>query len=65
MKHYACTGECHGVSDVPKKCDAQGCHKKGEPLVECVCEDGAHAEVFNKKGKEMWSGGGNVKVNSK
>ncbi len=53
MNHYVCTGECHGVSDVQKSCEALGCHKKGEPLVECKCEDGKHSEAFEKKRGEM------------
>jgi len=56
MKHYICTGECRGVSDVPMACGAAGCHKKGEPLVECNCGDGKHAEVFEKKRQDMESG---------
>ena len=53
MKHYVCTGECRGVSDTPKSCDAIGCHKHGEPLMECDCEDGKHGKVFAKKGQDM------------
>ena len=53
MKHYVCTGECRGVSDVPKSCEASGCHKKGVPLVPCECGDEKHDEVFEKKRMEM------------
>lgn len=42
MRHYVCVGECRGVSDKPGNCQALGCHKRGEPLAECGCEDGMH-----------------------
>ncbi|NUN11287.1 hypothetical protein HUU53_01440 [Candidatus Micrarchaeota archaeon] len=37
---YACTGECHGVSDKPGTCQAHTCGKHGKPLVKqktCPC----------------------------
>ncbi len=33
--HYVCTGGCGGVSSKPGACQAEGCAKKGVPLVEC------------------------------
>lgn len=56
MEHYVCTGECRGVSDVPKMCGALGCHKKEKPFTECNCEDGKHADAFEKKRREMEEG---------
>ena len=56
MKHYVCTGECRGASDVPKNCESLGCHKKGEPLTSCECEDRKHGPAFEKKRREMGSG---------
>ena len=47
MSHYVCTGECGGESDKPGVCQAEDCSKKGQPLVECDCEDGEHAEAIN------------------
>lgn len=42
-KHYVCTGSCGGVAEMPTVCGAEGCDKHGKPLVECKCDDGAHA----------------------
>ncbi len=42
MKHYICTGECHGMSDKPGVCQAEVCEKKSQPLTECNCEGGQH-----------------------
>ena len=44
MTHYVCTGDCGGVSDEAKSCDAEDCSKYGEPLTECNCDDGKHNE---------------------
>ncbi|MBI2889010.1 MAG: hypothetical protein HYY10_03765 [Candidatus Liptonbacteria bacterium] len=32
--HYMCTGGCGGVSPKPGVCQAEGCAKKGMPLME-------------------------------
>ncbi len=45
MKHYICTGGCDGESSKPGVCQAEGCTKEGEPLLECNCEDGAHEQT--------------------
>ena len=44
MTHYICTGGCEGESNTPGVCQAEECKKEGEPLLECVCENGAHEE---------------------
>lgn len=48
MTHYVCTGECGGVSEHLKNCESEACSMFNEPLVECNCEDGEHAEVKAK-----------------
>jgi len=40
--HFTCVGDCKSVSDVPGICQADFCNKKGEELMICGCEDGAH-----------------------
>jgi len=45
MTHYVCTGGCEGESSKPGVCQAEGCAKEGEPLLECNCEDGSHSEL--------------------
>lgn len=45
MKHFICTGGCEGESSTPGVCQAEGCVKEGEPLIECNCEDGLHREA--------------------
>jgi hypothetical protein len=42
--HFVCAGECGGVSDHPKNCEAKACSFSGEPLHECRCEDGMHRQ---------------------
>jgi hypothetical protein len=46
MIHYICTGDCGGESDKPGVCLADGCSKEDQPLVDCNCADGLHAEVI-------------------
>jgi hypothetical protein len=52
MTHYVCTGECHGVSDHPQNCQAEGCSMHDKPLVPCDCEDGKHIGVWQEKEKQ-------------
>src|SRR5581483_5839149 len=47
--HYVCAGECRSVSENPGICPVKSCSKHGEPLVSCTCEDGKHAEIWNKQ----------------
>ncbi len=47
MKHYICTGGCHGESEVPGVCNSPTCPKHNHPLIEC-CEDGLHSELVAK-----------------
>jgi len=47
MTHYVCP-QCGGVSETPKVCETDGCGHHGQPLVECTCTDGQHAEVMQK-----------------
>jgi hypothetical protein len=42
--HYACDGECGGVSDEPGQCQAESCSRHGEDLSACDCEDGLHGK---------------------
>jgi len=42
MNHYICTGGCEGESATPGVCQTDDCPKKGQPLTECECTDGAH-----------------------
>ena len=48
MNHYVCTGGCDGQSSTPGICQAEGCKKEGEPLVECSCTDGMHEHANHK-----------------
>lgn len=52
MTHYACTGECRGVSDKPGTCQAEACSLHDKPLVVCNCTDGKHEEVKQTAAKE-------------
>ena len=45
MTHHVCTGGCGGVADTPGVCGMETCPLHGQPLKECNCEDGLHAEV--------------------
>lgn len=49
MVHYVCTGGCGGVAEKPGVCQAKGCPDQGQPLKECRCTDGKHAQVLHKK----------------
>lgn len=42
MKHYICTGSCGAVKDTPGVCGSPACPHKGEPFMECNCEEGKH-----------------------
>jgi hypothetical protein len=54
MKHYICMGGCEGESSNPGVCESEGCKKEGEPLNECNCVDGAHADATKEEeGEEM------------
>lgn len=53
--HFICTGTCSGLADTPGVCLADGCTKKGQPLLECSCKDGVHqkyGEVSETKPQE-------------
>lgn len=52
MPHYTCTGECQGISMQPGNCQTQDCSKKSQPLTECDCTDGEHAELKEKQEPE-------------
>jgi len=52
MKHFVCTGGCGGETQFAGVCQSEGCKKEGEPLLECNCEDGLHAEVNEKPTEE-------------
>lgn len=52
MPHYVCTGGCGGVSETVGACQTEGCAKHNQPLVECNCTDGQHAEALGKAGAE-------------
>lgn len=45
MTHYICTGNCHGIVSEPEyqngktACSTEGCPMKGQPFVECNCEN--------------------------
>ncbi len=45
MKHYICTGTCHGESNTPGVCQTEGCNKFHQPLSECACQDGSHRGI--------------------
>lgn len=36
---YVCVGECGGAADKPGACETDGCSKKGDPLVRCMCNE--------------------------
>lgn len=42
MRHYICTGGCGGETSAPGVCETEDCHKEGEALTPCDCEDGSH-----------------------
>ncbi len=46
MKHYICTGTCEGVAETPGTCQASDCNRYDQPLKECGCEDGLHAQIL-------------------
>lgn len=46
MNHYACAGECHGMSDVANICHTPECSMNQKDMVECHCDDGMHSEVI-------------------
>lgn len=48
MTHYICTGECHGESKNPGRCQAEDCNKHGQPLLVCDCEDWNHDDVLSE-----------------
>jgi hypothetical protein len=43
--HYICIGGCGLVSNEPMKCNILGCPRNRNPLSECQCEDGTHADI--------------------
>ena len=49
MKHYICTGSCHGVSPTPKNCGEKTCAMHDHPLVPCECTDGKHGRTDEGK----------------
>lgn len=52
MTHYACQGECGGVSSKPGKCSAEGCSCQGQDLKECDCSNPEHTKKLQKKDSE-------------
>ena len=48
MKHYVCTGECGGVSDIPGVCGITTCSNFDHDLMECNCTDGKHLGALKK-----------------
>ena len=46
--HFICKGGCHGVSEKPGVCGAQGCSKEGGSLEKCMCPDGRHGGAFEE-----------------
>jgi len=49
MQHYICTGGCGGEASAPGVCQAEGCKKEGEELIECGCVDNKHAGTEGKE----------------
>ncbi len=45
MKHYICTGGCGAESEISEVCHAEGCDKKGQPLIPCLCTDNNHLNL--------------------
>ncbi|MBI4123255.1 MAG: hypothetical protein HY458_02780 [Parcubacteria group bacterium] len=46
MKHYVCTGTCGGTAETPGTCQASDCNRYDQPLKECECQDGLHAQIL-------------------
>jgi hypothetical protein len=44
--HYACLGGCGKTSETIAKCSSIGCWRARNPLAECYCTDGKHAEIL-------------------
>ena len=43
-KHFACLGECGGVSHESGTCQSEICSMHGKPFVECSCKMPEHVE---------------------
>ena len=44
MTHFACNGDCGGVSEAPGTCQAETCSLHDQPLTACECDNPTHAK---------------------
>jgi hypothetical protein len=52
MEHYVCKGSCHGLSENPGMCSAEGCSLKGWQFEKCNCTDDRHGKSADDEKKK-------------